>query len=141
MTKEKLQNYSKELATLSKNNNYFYSGDHHEITLQEIDEAIDFLDDSAEFTDWDNLIDSIVDNVSEIADSATPIYYADIAKWFSSNWQAVDEYIAEMGQPDDFDIMKIIQGAYYVSYERDLRNGIQKLVEEYESDQKNNEND
>jgi len=136
-TKQKLQDYTTELAKLTKHQDWYFCGDYHEITLSELDDAIASLDDDYEY-EVDDILEDMQDNsiFSDLADSSTPIYYSDIAKWFGENYSAVNEYVNEMGTPDsrDFDIMKMIQGGYYISYERDIYQAMKQLLEDYESD-------
>jgi len=81
--------------------------------------------------DIDN-IDDIIDDLTEVADSQTPIYYADIAKFFSKNWSAVDSFVEEIGiDSKNFDIMKLIQGAYCYTLEQEARQALEEFIDTY----------
>lgn len=80
--------------------------------------------------------DDIADDLTECADSATPIYYNKIAAWFADgNWTAIDDYIAETGTPDEFDIMKTIQCAYCYTLEQAARQLLSAIVQACEDDE------
>ncbi len=126
--------YNAKTATEYVEFDFIYHGDYHTIDSYDLQEAIDKLDKNDEFNTASDMLDHMRDKgfISECADSSTPIYYSDIAKWFGENYRAVDEYVSEIGAPEskDFDIMKLIQGAFYISYERDLSNAIELLLKE-----------
>lgn len=103
------------------------SGDYH--TQEDILDALDtvvtqYSVDLEEEAD----VEEVEDAITETCDRATPIYYADIAKWFAENWSAVDETREELGETGA-DIMKEIQQAYFYTLERDVRNALQAYIE------------
>lgn len=81
-------------------------------------------------------IDDIIDDLYEICDSQTPVYYWQIAEWFASNWYAVNETVEELGMDSkNFDIMKTIQMAYYYTLENETRQELEELIEYYNDKQ------
>ena len=81
-------------------------------------------------------IDDIIDDLYEIADNQTPIYYWQIAEWFASNWYAVNEYIEELGiDQKNFDIMRTIQGAYCYTLEQETREELEEFIDLYNESQ------
>jgi hypothetical protein len=121
----------------SKGKDWVYVGDYHTIDQYEVKEIIENLDNE-EYEDYEEIYDELTydGDLQEYADNATPIYYYDLAKWFGENWYAVNDYLDEFGEiahnkwrPD---IMKTIQGAYCITYERDLTSAIELIIEELE---------
>lgn len=122
---------NKEIST-----DFYYRGDYHDITLSDVSDLIDMIDEAEEFNDSDEVIDHLQysGQISEYADSSTPIYYNQIAKWFGENWGAIDDYVEELGDvakdsQGKADIMKTIQCAYCMSYERDLIEALKRFIE------------
>ena len=138
MTKTTLETkLQKHEVTNSIKDSFFYRGDYHTIDGYDIQSVIDSIGDDEEFTDYTDLEDKLDYNGrwSELADTQCPIYYNDIAKWFSENYIAIDEYVSEFGEMAEDgggkpDIMKTIQCAFVVSYERDIKNAFKSFVED-----------
>lgn len=115
-----------------------YKADYHTIDSYELKELVENLDEE-EYDDYSAVYDELTydGELYEYADSACPIYYAQIAEWFGGNWGAVDEYMSEFGdmaQDGDGkpDIMKTIQSAFCMTYERDLSSALEAIIEEVE---------
>lgn len=138
MTNKKILEKKLEEAKTPEND-FYYHGEYHEINYSDLAEVLDRVKDEEEFESFDDFIEKMDydGRIGEIADSNTPIYYYDIAKWFGENYSAVDEYVSEMGAPEakDFDIMKLIQGAFYISYERDLKSAFETFFEDIEKEE------
>lgn len=141
ITKNNLKDLLKTKQEENNSSDFFYHGDYHTIGCSELSDIIDMLEDDTEYSDYDDIIDELQYNgsITEYADTSTPIYYSDIAKWFGENWSAVGEYIDEIGEPIQdnggrTDIMRTIQGAYCMTYERDLQDAFRLLVEGVEED-------
>jgi hypothetical protein len=118
-----------------------YKGDYHTIDSYEIKEIVENLDEE-EYEDYSAIYDELTydGELFERSDSATPIYYHDIAKWFGENWSAVDEYVSEFGemaQGSDGkpDIMKTIQCAYQMTHERDMTSALESIIDEMEEEE------
>lgn len=136
ITKKTLAELLQAKQAENRGDDFFYHGDYHTIGCSELDDIIDMLEDDTEYSDYDDIIDKLQYNgsITEYADSSTPIYYNDIAKWFGENWSAVDEYVQEFGTMAEdshgkADIMRTIQGAYCMTYERDIQEALKLLVE------------
>lgn len=141
ITKKTLVELLRVKQAENKGDDFFYNGDYHTIGYSELDDIINMLDADTEYSDSDEVIDALQYNgsITEYADSGTPIYYNDIAKWFGENWSAVGDYIDEIGEPmkdsgGRTDIMRTIQGAYCMTYERDIQEALRLLVEGVEED-------
>lgn len=137
ITKNKLAELLEVKKEENKAQDFYYRGDYHDIGLSELSDIVDMMEDGTEYEDYSEVIDKLQYNgsISEYADSSTPIYYYDIAKWFGENYSAVDEYIDEMGDCVEgsngkADIMKTIQGAHFLSYERDIQSALESLIDE-----------
>lgn len=137
ITQKKLVDLLEVKKKEEKTNDFFYRGDYHDIGLSELSDIVDMMDESEEYEDFNDVIDKLQYNgsISEYADSSTPIHYNDIAKWFGENWSAVDEYIDEFGDcaqdsRGKADIMKTIQGAHYMTYERDIQSALESLIDD-----------
>jgi len=132
----------KEKEEAKEQNYHLFSSGYHDsdsiydcihTLLSEYGDAEDDIDDIDDIVDdLSEIIDDIVDDLSEICDSQTPIYYADIAEWFTSNWYAVNKYVEEIGiDSKDFDIMRIIQGAYCYTLENETRAELEEFIDYY----------
>lgn len=117
-----------------------YKGDYHTIDSYELKEIVENLDEE-EYDDYSAIYDELTydGELYEYADSATPIYYHDIAKWFGENQSAVDDYIDEFGDmatgsDGKADMMKTIQCAYCMTYERDIASALEAVCEEVEEE-------
>ena len=66
------------------------------------------------------------DDISELVDSATPIYNYDILKMYINDSDIVDDYRNEMG--GDGDSVQTAQGAYYMLIERLARDVMSDIV-------------
>lgn len=137
ITKNKLVELLEVKQEEGKAEDFFYRGDYHDITLSELADIVDMLEDDGEYETYSDVVDALQYNgsISEYADSSTPIYYADIAKWFEENWSAVDECMDEFGDPAQdsngkTDIMKTIQMAHCWSYERDIQSALESLCDD-----------
>ena len=109
-------------------------------------EAFDYEEDSKLYdvfysltNDYDETDDEdkIRDNLMEICDSMTPIYYHDLAEWFPGNWSCVDDYLADTGmEVGKQSIMSIIGQSYCHALLQDAYSLLQHLedVELPESD-------
>lgn len=118
-----------------------YKGDYHTIDSYELKELIENLDNE-EYDDYSAVYDELTydGELYEYADTACPIYYYVIAKWFGENWGAVDEYMSEFGDMAQGcdgkpDIMKTIQCAFCMTYERDLSSALESIIKEVEESQ------
>lgn len=102
-------------------------------------DILTLLEEIAENADEDSEIDedSLSDSIFEQADSACPVYYNDIAKWFSDgNWNAVDEYTEEVGDTNaGVDVMKLIQSGFVFTLEREARNTLHSIIANMESEE------
>lgn len=86
--------------------------------------ALDILHESYSYNDTE---DSVVDAITEYADSYTPIYYHDIGEWLKNNVSLVDEIKEEFGSSGN--TYKDTQVAYCVTLER-IANQLHELVSE-----------
>jgi len=112
---------------------HYYVGEHHDISNKDVASFLDnygYKFKDVDIESFEQLEDLFSDYFIEQADSDVPIYNSDIAEWFSDHWTAVNDYIDEFGiYEKDFNIMNTIQGAYCISYERDLRDALQFFYE------------
>lgn len=141
MNKETIVQKLKSLKSIYENNE-IYRGQYHDVVAWDMADYIsnyDVLYDDIEYSTADEVMDDLQDEFVSWADSETPVYYADIAKWFGDNYTAVDEYIDEMGADKDHgstDIMRTIQGAYCYTLEQDMRDALQSFLEDiFEQDE------
>lgn len=90
LTKTKLEKLLETKKEENKGEDFYFHGDYHTIGLSELEDIVDMLEDGTEYEDLNEVIEKLQDNgsIAEYADSSTPIYYADIAKWFGDNWSA-----------------------------------------------------
>ncbi len=114
-----------------KGDDYFFTGDREyhepEKIINIIHEVLDNAED--EIADVDDLRDSI----NEQADSATPVYNHDLAKWFSDNWMAYDEIADELGKDGmGENIMQGIMAAYCLTLEREAEAALREVWKEAE---------
>lgn len=123
---------------------YRYNSDYHTIERDDVVELLELLETKEADADYKTM-DELRDRLYyyglgfEMADNNCPIYYADIAKWFGDNWQAVDEAIEE-GIIDstsikDEGIMKALQCAYVMTYERGLVDALECLANDIFTDE------
>lgn len=85
------------------------------------------IDDICErITDYLHCDSQYIDDIlTEIADSATDIYYSDLIDWLKNDPDSTDyieESVQEFGTPDskDFDFMKLLQQGQYYQNEQKL---------------------
>ena len=71
----------------------------------------------------------LLEHLYEWADSNTPIYYSELAQWFSKNWTAIDEYIECFGSSPKMEIMQIIQATYCWTLEQSMQTALQNIKE------------
>lgn len=130
----------KEQEEAKEKNNYLFSSGYHDSdSIYDCIHALlsEYWDQEDEIDD----IDDIIDDLYEIADNQTPVYYASIAEWFASNWYAVNEYIEELGiDQKNFDIMRTIQGAYCYTLEQETREELEEFIGLYNEEQEGTEN-
>lgn len=123
-------NYSQLLAHFTTNSTHW--GDNHGNLAEHVKDFINdyYSDKLDQVVDMDELSD----NLAQYADNSTPIYYNNIAEWFAKNWNAVNEYVQDIGIPDarKFDIMRTIQAAYCYTLENEMRELIQETVDNYD---------
>lgn len=97
-----------------------------------VDNAYSFtaygLDILGEILPYAKTEDEILDQISEQADSYTPIYYHEIGEWLKDNVSLVDEIKAELGS-ETGDTYKDTQVAYCITLER-VTNSLYELVKE-----------
>jgi hypothetical protein len=86
------------------------------------------LDILNEILDSDKSEDEILEQITEQADSYTPIYYHEIGEWLKDNVSLVDEIKAELGS-ETGDTYKDTQVAYCITLER-VTNDLYELVKE-----------
>lgn len=131
MTKTQLQDLLR-----GDEKDFHYNGDYHTFDSLDMLNLIEYIEDKDHTTAYD-IRDDNEATIQEVCDSAVPIYYADLAKWFGENWNAVNEYIDEFGEMategDKPDIMKTIQGAYYITYEREILEALDVLMSKYDN--------
>jgi hypothetical protein len=72
------------------------------------------------FQDYKNSSMWICDAISERADSMVDIYYYNCLEWAKSHLNDIEDANAELGVPEDGDIIKQIQQAQFLVNERDL---------------------
>lgn len=72
------------------------------------------------FQDYKNSSSYICDAISERADSMVDIYYCDCLEWAKSHLNDIEDANAELGVPEDGDIIKQIQQAQFFINEHDL---------------------
>lgn len=90
---------------------------------------LEFIDN---YVDNENLIfnledEQLMEYLYEWADSNTPIYYNELAEWFSKNWTAIDEYSENFGTCPNGDIMKKIQAAYCWTLENAMQTALYNI--------------
>jgi len=88
--------------------------------------GLEILDEILAYTDNE---DAIQDQISEQADSYTPIYYYEIGEWLKDNVTLVDDVKEELGTSGD--TYKDTQTAYFITLER-VTNELYQLVKELE---------
>lgn len=126
----KKENLLKVLET-HKDDDYHFTGgrDYHEPET-----IMDIIRDV--ISDADDEIDEpedLQDSINEYADSATPVYNHDLAKWFGDNWMAYDEISDELGRDGMGDnIMRGIALAYCLTLEREIASSLQAVWDEAE---------
>ena len=139
MKKEQLE----KVLTAHAGDDYHFTGDreyHEPVNIMDVvREVIDNAPDD-EMTEADDLRDQI----NESADSATPVYNHDRAKWFEDNWQAYDDVTNEFGKDGmGDDIMIGIGIAYCVTLEREAMDTLGNVwaeAEELENSEAETEN-
>lgn len=102
-----------------------------EAILEIIEETMSEYDNDDEVDE-----DTLTEMLNEKADSACPIYYNEIAKWFANgNWTAVDECFDNgmLGAPERSDIMKHIQGAFVYTLENEARATLTNIISDIEN--------
>lgn len=112
---------------------YHFCGgrDYHEPT-----EIMDCVREAIEYTQDEEITndDDIRERINEAADSSTPIYNADLAKWFSENWSAFEEIAAEYGGDTmTKDVMRGIAMAYCATLEREAFAAFEEVWNEAEA--------
>ena len=126
MTKTQLQDLLR-----GDEKDFYYNSDYHTFDAYDMLNLIEYIEDKDYATAGDMRDDNEA-TIHEACDSAIPIYYADLARWFGKNWSAVNEYIDEFGEmatvDNKPDIMKTIQGAYYITYEREILEALNVLM-------------
>ncbi len=82
---------------------------------------------------WDDAIDCIDnahDAIHEVADSAVPIYYADIFSVMAS--EGIDPFFEDSGlMPDTKDVTVVLQARIYEQLTIDLWERVQDMIDEY----------
>ena len=69
------------------------------------------------------------DTISEIADSAVDIYYADLYKWLEDNTELLENYIQENAiSYENFDLCDNIRGAQYIQYYEQYSEASDQLI-------------
>lgn len=113
---EMLSDYLYNRDDISTKYGYTMLGD----ALSDIDEMIENVED-------DFNVDDLDDEISERADSNTPVYNSEILDFISENPYAVDDAINEIGKGES--IINDGMGAYYLKYNGFLRDILRLLVE------------
>lgn len=82
---------------------------------------------------WDDAIDCIDnahDAIHEVADSAVPIYYADIFSVMAS--EGIDHFFEDSGlMPDTKDVTVVLQARIYEQLTIDLWERVQDMIDAY----------
>lgn len=94
-----------------------YNTAHAELVERVWDEAIDCIDNAH-------------DAIHEVADSAVPIYYADIFSVMAS--EGIDHFFEDSGRmPDTKDVTVVLQARIYEQLTIDLWERVQDMIDAY----------
>lgn len=98
--------------------------------LEKIKERKEELKNNLQLTYCDCICDYsdgyICDIITEISDNHVDIYYSDLFEWCKSNFDYVNEWIAECGSSGD--IIKDIQGGQYKQISDELYENMEEML-------------
>lgn len=95
-----------------------------------LSQAIEILREAIESIESDNFKEddgNLQDNITSLADGATPIYYYELGKFLASNYSIIDDTIKELGKADS--IMSDTMAGYFLTLERFCRDLLTELQE------------
>lgn len=113
----------------NSNTNFADMGQYHSIMAEDILGFIETYFDDTELFNINN--EKFAEQVSEWANSTTPVYHFELTEWFAKNWTAIDEYFENFGYSENVEIIDIIQATHSWTLENAMMTALYNLDKEY----------